>query len=113
MRLCLAYADSIDIDIDIGRGGASEPKLARQSRRLLHLSRDGMNLRIKPAKRSMRGRPEPPEAIIQLWSKDLMHDQLSEGDTACWATSTASDRISEADLPLPHGHGDRIAMRPG
>ncbi len=39
-----------------------------------------LNLRIKPKKRLVRGKPEPlsqPEAINQKWSMDFMHDYLS------------------------------------
>lgn len=39
-------------------------------------------LRIKPHKRLVREKPEPlavPQAMNQLWSMDLMHDQLADG----------------------------------
>lgn len=41
-----------------------------------------LNLRIKPNKRLIREKPEPlavPETINDSWSKDFMHDQLSDG----------------------------------
>jgi putative transposase len=41
-----------------------------------------LNLRIKPKKRLVREKPEPltvPESIIDSWSTDFMHDQLSDG----------------------------------
>lgn len=41
-----------------------------------------LNLRIKPKKRLVREKPQPlavPEAINQVWSMDIMHDQLSDG----------------------------------
>lgn len=42
----------------------------------------GLNLRIKPRKRLVREKPQPPvvpEAINVCWSMDFMHDQLSDG----------------------------------
>jgi putative transposase len=41
-----------------------------------------LNLRIKPRKRMSREKPEPlavPQTINEVWSMDLMHDQLSCG----------------------------------
>ncbi|WP_310165942.1 IS3 family transposase [Pseudoxanthomonas japonensis] len=41
-----------------------------------------LNLRIKPKKRLVRGKPEPlavPETINQTWSMDFMHEQLADG----------------------------------
>lgn len=41
-----------------------------------------LNMRIKPKKRLVRGKPEPlsqPEAANQIWSMDFMHDQLEDG----------------------------------
>ncbi len=41
-----------------------------------------LNLRIKPKKRIVRGKPEPlavPEMPNEVWSMDFMHDQLSDG----------------------------------
>ncbi|ALT80033.1 integrase [Paucibacter sp. KCTC 42545] len=41
-----------------------------------------LNLRIKPRKRQVRGKPEPlsvPQAINEVWSMDFMHDQLEDG----------------------------------
>ena len=41
-----------------------------------------LNLRIKPRKRLVRGKPEPlsvPQAINEVWSMDFMHDQLEDG----------------------------------
>ena len=43
-----------------------------------------LNLRIKPKKRLIREKPEPPavpEAVNQSWSMDFMQDQLSDGRT--------------------------------
>ena len=40
-----------------------------------------LNLRIKPKKRLIRGKPEPlsvPTSINQCWSMDFMHDQLAD-----------------------------------
>ena len=41
-----------------------------------------LNLRIKPRKRLVRGKPEPltvPETYNEVWSMDFMHDQLEDG----------------------------------
>jgi putative transposase len=41
-----------------------------------------LNLRIKPRKRLIRGKPETlavPDTINQVWSMDFMHDQLQDG----------------------------------
>lgn len=41
-----------------------------------------LNLRIKPKKRIVRGKPEPlavPTTINDCWSMDFMHDQLADG----------------------------------
>jgi putative transposase len=41
-----------------------------------------LHLRIKPKKRLVRDKPEPPAeptAINQVWSMDFMHDQLAHG----------------------------------
>jgi putative transposase len=43
-----------------------------------------LNLRIKPRKRLVRGKPEAltvPQAIKRVWSMDFMHDQLEDGRT--------------------------------
>ena len=43
-----------------------------------------LNLRIKPRKRLVREKPQPltvPASINQVWSMDVMHDQLSDGRT--------------------------------
>ena len=43
-----------------------------------------LNLRIKPRKRLVREKPQPltvPTSINQVWSMDVMHDQLSDGRT--------------------------------
>ena len=43
-----------------------------------------LNLRIKPKKRLVRGKPEPlavPDAINQVWSMDFMSDTLVDGRT--------------------------------
>jgi transposase InsO family protein len=43
-----------------------------------------LNLRIKPRKRLVRGKPVAltvPQAINQVWSMDFMHDQLEDGRT--------------------------------
>jgi len=43
-----------------------------------------LNLRIKPRKRLLRGKPEAltvPQGINQVWSMDFMHDQLEDGRT--------------------------------
>ena len=41
-----------------------------------------LKLRIKPRKRLVREKPEPlalPQAIIQIWSMDFMHNKLEDG----------------------------------
>ena len=41
-----------------------------------------LNLRIKPRKRLVRGKPEPltvPKTCNEVWSMDFMHDQLEDG----------------------------------
>ena len=41
-----------------------------------------LNMRIKPKKRLIRGKPEAlavPKAINETWSMDFMHDQLADG----------------------------------
>jgi putative transposase len=43
-----------------------------------------LNLRIRPKKRMVRGKPDEltvPLALNQVWSMDFMHDQLSDGRT--------------------------------
>jgi putative transposase len=40
-----------------------------------------LNFRIRPNKRLVREKPEllaVPEAINEIWSRDLMHDQLED-----------------------------------
>ncbi len=49
---------------------------------LSHIPRVGLNLRIKPKKRLVRGTPHPltvPDRINAVWSMDFMHDQLTDG----------------------------------
>lgn len=50
--------------------------------RLQDLSRTEADLRIKPRHRLMREKPLPlavPGKMNEIWSMDLMHDQLADG----------------------------------
>lgn len=63
-----------------------------------------MNLRIRPKKRLVREKPQPlamPMAINQVWSMDLMHDQLSDGRINIIDDFNRQGLDIEADLSLP------------
>jgi putative transposase len=89
-----------------------------------------LNLRIKPRKRMVREKPQAltvPEALNQVWSMDVMHDQLSDGRTfrlfnviddfnreALYVdtdTSISSARLARVFEQLRENHGHLKTLR--